>query len=58
MRKSLLAVAFLGALSAASVASAAHFEMGIGAMHGRKDADGTWYQSGNPWRHHDYLNTR
>lgn len=49
MRKSLLAVAFLGALSAASVASAAHFEMGIGAMHGRKDADGTWYQSGNPY---------
>ena len=49
MRKSLLALAFLGALSAASVASAAHFEVGIGAMHGRKDADGIWYQTGNPY---------
>ena len=44
--KKLLVIALLGAIGNAH---AAHFEVGIGAMHGRKDADGTWYQSGNPY---------
>ena len=48
MRKSLLAVAFLGALSAASVASAAHLEIGAGYSYGRRDANGFWVQNVNP----------
>ena len=45
MKKAILALALLPL-----TAQAAHFEIGAGFAHGVRDANGFWYQEGNPYQ--------